>query len=692
MQYFALRSLPYSMLLVSLIGGGSPACAETASHDQNSQAVTDFKRLPLGFEWNQGQADPAVKAYARGHRYSFFLTSEEAVLSLAQPGHRRGVIRWKPLNANKNAKIEAEAPLAAELSYYIGNDASKWRKNVVPFGKVKYSGIYPGVDLVYYGNQDQIEYDYRIAPHADPRSIVISVSGANSSRIDAAGNLVMETPAGRVLHHKPYIYQEVDGKRQEIAGAFMLQGKNQIRFSVGSYDHERNLVIDPSLSFSTYLGGSQTDRGLAVTTDALGDVFVVGSTASLDFPVTSNAPYKTAASGMNGFVTVFLLGSAKGFYLSSYIGGNGDDEINAVQAALVPPDVYIAGTTTSTDFPNVGAIQQQSAGGKEVFIAKLSFPNDLAFSTYFGGSGDDIATGLALDVLGNINVVGRTNSTDLPTLGAIQTANAGGFDGFLVQLTNVGAPMLFSTYLGGSFDDEINAVAANGVVIDLAGDTKSLDFGRPSLPPTATSSQAFVAAINPSTLAKVFQKTFGGTKISSARGIAVDSKGNLLVAGYTTSTTFPVTQNALQSTLNGGYDAFIAKLTSGGLMTYASYFGGSGNDLASSVGVDPSGNVIFAGATSSTDFPVTSPLQPTYAGGSSDGFLVKLNANLTSVASSTYFGGSGTDAILGLNVGTSGNVVVVGSTDSTNLPITPGVVQTTNKGGTDAFAARISMK
>ena len=692
MRSFAPAGLASPIVLLLLLSGGLFASPDTVSSAQNSQAVQDFERLPLGFEWNQGQTDPAVKAYARGPRYSFFLTSDEAVLSLAQPGHRHSVIRWKPVNANPHARIEAVDPVAAQVNYFIGNDPAKWRKNVVPFGKVKYSGVYPGVDLVYYGNQDQIEYDFRVAPHADPKSIVVSVSGADRQRIDPAGNLVMETKAGPVVHHKPYIYQQdVDGKRAEIQGKFILEGKN-LRFAIGTYDHDRTLVIDPSLNFSTYLGGSQNDRGLAVSTDALGDVFVVGSTASLDFPTTANAPYKSLQGGTDGFVTVFFLGSAKSFYLSSYIGGSGDDEVDAVSTALVPPEVYIAGTTTSTDFPLVGAIQQQNGGGKDVFIAKLAFPDDIAFSTYFGGSGDDSATSLALDVLGNINVVGKTSSTDMPTLLPTQNTNAGGFDGFLVQLTNVGAPMLFSTYLGGSFDDEINAVAANGVVVSVAGDTKSLNFGRPAWPNISTTSQAFVAAFDTSEDTKLFQKLFGGNKISSARAIAVDTKGNSFVAGYTNSTNFPVTSNALQPANAGLYDAFVTKLNSTGGITYATYFGGSGSDLASSLGIDSSGNVIFAGGTTSTNFPTASSIQAAYGGGATDGFLVKLNANLTSVAMSSYFGGSGTDLILGMNVGTSGNVVVVGSTDSTDLPVTAGVVQATNKGGTDAFAAKIIMK
>ncbi len=688
MRAFAQTRLSSQVLLVLLLGGGLHAFADTPSPERNSKAIADFKRLPLGFEWNRGQTDSAVKAYARGPEYSFFLTSDEAILSLDRHG-KRAAIRWKPLNANPLARIDAEDPLAAETNYFIGNDPAKWRRHMTPFAKVKYNAIYPGVDLIYYGNQDQIEYDFVVAPRADPKPIVISVTGADRRWIDGAGNLVMETEVGSVVHHRPYIYQEIGGKRQEIAGKFILEGKNRVRFSIGRYDRDRALVIDPSLGFSTYLGGSQADQGLAVSIDGLGDVFVVGSTASLNFPVTANAPYPASGGGTDGFITVFLLGQAKGFYLSTYLGGSGNDEIDAVQTALVPPAVYVAGTTTSTDFPTLGAIQPTNAGGKDAFIAEFTFPNDLLFSTYFGGSGDDSATGLALDTLGNIIVGGNTNSTNFPTLDPVQSANAGGLDGFVVKLSNVGAPLLFSTYLGGSAQDSVNAVAANGTKIYVAGYTDSMNFGHPALPALPMSSQGFVVGINTNTPAKIFQKTFGGNGNTVAKAIVVDTSGNSYVSGYTNSAAFPVTANALQPALKGGYDAFFTKLTSAGQMAYATYFGGSGADLASSVAVDSSGNVYLAGGTTSTDFPTTNSLQAAYGGGAADGFVVELNSSLTSVTMSTYFGGSGTDVVLGMVVGSSGNLVIVGSTDSTDLPVTPGVAQPTNQGLTDAFAARI---
>jgi hypothetical protein len=661
-----------------------------ASAESHEKAIAGFKGLPLGFEWNSGQTDARVKAFARGPGYALFLTSQEAVITLSGSGHRKGVVRWKPLNANPDPKISALEPLSGSVNYFIGNDPKKWRRDVVPFAKVRYSEVYPGIDLLYHGNQDQLEYDFVVAPRMDPASIALSIEGADRLRIDG-GNLVMETPAGALFHHKPYIYQDIGGRRIEVSGNFVLDGNNRLRFSVGDYDHTQTLVVDPSLSFSTYLGGSGDDHALAVTVDSLGNTFVAGATASMDFPTTASAPNPHFAGGnTDGFVTVYLLAKASKFFISTYLGGSGDDEVDAIAVVHSPPEVYLAGTTTSTDLVTVGAIQPNNAGGSDAFVAKVTFPGTIAFATYFGGSGNESATGIALDGQGNILFTGKTNSTDLPLKSPIQNANAGGYDGFLAQLTNVGAPLTFSSYLGGSFDDTINAIALDKAGIAyLAGATMSSNFGQPSQAGHQIPHNGVATAINIGTGQAVYTRIFG-YGVTVAKGIVAESDGNIFVTGYTSSHAFPVTPNTIQSKYGGGpYDAFLTKFKSNGQILFSTYFGGSGADLASSVGIDSKGNVVFAGGTTSTDFPTASPTQAANKGGA-DGFVVQVKADLTGLGFSTYLGGSGTDTVLGMRVGAKGNVVVVGSTDSTDFPTTQGVLQTSNKGKTDAFATRIT--
>lgn len=669
--------------------------AKTSKEANHDEAIAEFKRLPLGFEWNSGQVDPAVKAFARGSGYALFLTANQAVVSLTRDRGRRAVVRWTPLHANPHPAIRPLDPLPGKINYKIGNDPKRWRKDIIPFGRIQYSNVYPGIDLVYYGHQDQLEYDYRVAPGADPRSIEFSIEGARRLHLNKSGDLVIDTAAGSISHHKPNVYQEIGGARQEIAGRFILESGNRVRFAIGDYDKTAPLVVDPALSYSTYLGGTGTDRALAVAVDSIGDAYVGGTTSSVDFPVTTNAPYPAALGGMDGFITVYLLGVGKGIFISTYLGGTGDDEVDTIQLSpAFPPDVYIAGTTTSTDFPLHGAIQTHNAGGKDAFIARLVFPSDIFFSTYYGGSGDDIVTGMGIDELGNVIICGKTNSTDLPTLAPIQASNAGGFDAFVAKVSNVGAPLYFATYLGGAYDDAAYGmgVDANGIVY-LAGGTNSSNFGNPSQSGNLWPSQGFVAAMNTVTSTSIYTKLFGGNGTTVAKAIAVDGAGHAAVTGYTNSATFPVSPNAFQKTYGGGtYDAFLSIFTPTGAWAYTTYFGGSGVDMASSVGIDSKGNVVIAGGTSSTNLTLQAPTQAANGGGTADGFLTKFNAGYTSLAFSTYIGGSGADTILAMRIGSKGNATFVGTTDSTNFPMQGSSVQTTNQGNTDAFLAKISLK
>ena len=671
-----------------------------------AKAAAEYSRMPMNFEWNQGQTDPQVKALARGRGYGLFLTNTESVLKLA-PGNQKGaVLRWKLMGSNPTPNVQPVDRLPASVNIFIGNDPSKWRKDVPVFGKVKYDTVYPGIDLIYYGTQEELEYDFVVAPGADPKAIRFAISGADKLRLDARGDLVMKTHFGEVRHHKPVIYQEVDGVRRGVDGHFVVEGK-QVAFAVGAYDRSRTLVIDPSLDFLTYTGGSNNDMGKAVGVDNLGQTYYGGATASTDFPINSNAPYPTSGGGTtDAFFSVLLFQTPHGskFFISTYFGGTGADAVTSMilapgSAGSTIPEIYVGGTTSSTDLPTVNPVQTQNAGGQDGFVAHLHFPNQILFASYLGGSGNDSINGIGVDSLGGIVVAGSTTSTNFPVKNARQPNNAGGADAFVTRYNGSETDYIFSTYLGGAGSEIANGLAVDGLGINatnniyIAGFTTSTSFGaanRLSLQKgiVANGSKAFVTVMSSDGSQALVSKQFGGSGTSSATGVAIDNSKNIFVTGFTNSTDFPVA-NAIQAAIGGKSDAFLTKFKSDGSMLFSTYLGGSGADQANAVAVDSSGNAYVGGVTTSTNFPTKNPVQASNGGGAGDGFVTEILANGSAIGYSTYLGGSGVDVITAISVGGAGNAVVTGYTSSTNLPVTSGVLQPHLKGGYDAFAGRI---
>ena len=404
-------------------------------------ALASYGNLPLSFEANGGQANPDVKFLSRGPGYSLFLTSTDAVLSLRQPaasavenrdsrtklgqnresdGGKTAVVRIRLVGAGPAPAIEGIDKLPGVSNYFIGNDPGKWRTNVPNYGRVKYRGIYPGVDVVYYGNQRELEYNFIVAPGSDPRVIRLRPEGVQKAVIDTGGDLVLQTGGGDLRLRKPTVYQEVEGVRRSIAARYVLRGKREIGFQVGVYDSSRPLVIDPVLSYSTYLGGSSRDVALGIAVDSTGAAYMTGYTESTDFPGASNDRFWDA------FV-VKLSPDGTALAYSTYLGGNSDSSGHglAVDSAGY---AYVAGSTSSTDFPvSASAYQRLPAGGSDVFIAKLTPDGELTYSTYLGGSAQDYLNGghsLAIGPDGSAYVTGYTYSTDYPTTeGAFRRSN-----------------------------------------------------------------------------------------------------------------------------------------------------------------------------------------------------------------------------------------------------------------------------
>ena len=703
-----------------------PIAAPLAQPDAATQARASaaYGQLPLSFEANQGQTDATVNFLSRGSGYTLFLTPGEAVLSLGA-GQGNDVVRMRIVGADPNAQSAGLEAQAGRTSYLLGDDSSQWHTGVANYGKVEYQDVYSGIDLVYYGNQRRLEYDFVVAPGADPKVIQLAFDGVRSMELDAGGNLILHTAGGDLVKDAPVVYQESDGARSSIAGRYLLDD-GQVSFEVGAYDHALPLVIDPILSYSTYLGGSGVDVGFAIAVDSAGSAYVTGTAGSSSFP-KQNPMQPKLTGGNDAFVTKFNA-AGSGLVYSTYFGGSGSDRGYGI-AVDGNGYAYVTGLTTSSNLTTtVGAFDTTIGGGIDAFVVKLNAGGSaLLYSTYFGGSGGENFNtpwrtgGIAVDGAGNAYITGKTNSLDLlTTTNAVQPAFGGGdFDAFVAKFdtTKVGAASLvYATYLGGSGDDE-----STGIAVDSAGNayltgwTGSSNFQTPNGFQTTRSgySDAFVAKLNSTGSALLYSTFLGGSGNEFAGGIALDTSGNAYVTGRTSAPTatpaqpadFP-TLSAFQSRYGGGLsDAFVTKLNPNlagvASLVYSSYLGGSGddnpNDNRGAIAVDAAGNAYVTGVAYSTDFPTVNAIQATLRG-DYDAFVTKVKVNATGSSElvySSYLGGSGDDRGFGIAVSTtSGNTFayVTGLTVSSNFP-TVNAFQPRRAGGEfpwDAFVTKIS--
>jgi hypothetical protein len=641
----AMRLCGVALGLVGLALMPAEAPAATApkpSSALKAEIESNYGKLPLSFEANQGQTDSQVKFLARGRGYALFLTPTEAVLSLAKPqaqAHAETsatsspeasgtVLAMQLSGANPEPQVTGNDALPGRVNYLRGKDPAHWHTQIPTYAKVAYEGIYPGVDLVYYGNQGQLEYDFVVAPGADPGALKLVFRGADRIEIKAAGELVLSTASGDIRMHAPVIYQETAGVRTTVAGGYVLKEPQQVSFEVAAYDTSRPLVIDPMLVYSTYLGGSGFDRGDGIAVDDGGNAYVTGGTISADFP-TVNAVQPAFAGGETDAFVAKLTPNGGQLLYSTYLGGSGFDNGFEI-AADNSGNAYVAGGTASADFPTVNAVQPAFAGGEnDAFVAKLT-PNggQLLYSTYLGGRNNEFGFGIVVDIRGNAYVTGFTASTDFPTVNAVQPALGGDIDAFVAKLTPNGSQLLYSTYLGGNGFDR----SFGGIVVDVrgnayvAGGTASTDFPTVNAvqPAIGGESDAFVAKLTPNGSQLLYSTYLGGNGGDESFAIAVDNSGNAYVTGSTASADFP-TVNAVQPALGGDIDAFVAKLTpNGSQLLYSTYLGGSGFDSGFEIAADDRGNAYVAGRTASTDFPTVNAVQPAFAGGEEDAFVAKL--------------------------------------------------------------------
>lgn len=695
----------------------SGAPLSSANQKTKARVGEAFGKLPLRFEANAGQTDERVKFISRGRGYSLFLTSTEAVMRLrtadlespskesaASIGARtikpqsqrltsQSIVRMKFVDGASNPKIDGLEQLPGKSNYFIGKDPAKWRRNVASYARVRYQNIYPGIDMIYYGAQGQIEYDFVVAPRANPNAIRLGFDGIERMELDATGDLILYTPGGQVRQRKPLVYQEVKGGRQEIAGRYALKGEREVGFEVGAYDRNRPLVIDPVLAYSTFLGGASTDAAQAVAVDSVGNAYVAGFTDSVDFPTVNALQPMPGNPDPNrfpadAFVAKFNRDGSALLY-STYLGGNDIDYARGI-AVDRNGSVCVTGVATSKDFPTKNAIQPAQADGPDLeffgdaFVAKLNAEGSaLVFSTYLGGENTDGGLGLALDRVGDIYVVGLTDSSNFPTQRPLQPALKGVENGFVAKLNASGSKLVYSTYLGGSIGDYCVSVAVDNFgAAYITGATGSEDFptANPLQPTLAGEADAFVAKLDAKGASLVYSTYLGGATYDAGASIAVDAIGNAYVGGQTFSTDFPL-KNPLQGALAGPSDAFIAKFNpTGSALRYSTYLGGAQNEITNGIAVDQQGQVYVIGATGATDFPTRDSIQPKPDIFESspffdNAFLTVLNAECSGLVYSTYLGGRKRDFANGVALDVLGNVYVVGETESEDLPTTPGAFQ-----------------
>lgn len=690
---------------------------------------------------------------ARGPGYAIVLGRSENRLVFGATQ-----IRTRLIGGTKVRTLEGLDPAPGITNYFIGAE-QEWRTDVTAYQSVRYQGVYPGIDMLFHGARKRLEYDFIVEPGADPRRIALAVEGARHLALAESGDLIVTTGDGEVCWKRPEVYQEIDGRRRAVAGRFRLDGRNKVRFAVGDYDRSKTLVIDPVVTFATYFGNTNNEAGRGVALDSSGNIYIAGYTTSANLPVSANAAQPAyggnTASYQTGDAFVAKFSPSGSLIAMTFLGGSKDDLASAITLDSAG-NVYVTGYSNSTNFPVTSNAYQKNMAGEggntlftigDAFITKLnSNLSQLVYSTYLGGSADEAGIAIAVDASGNAYVTGMTLSTNFPvTAGVVQPAfkGSGGQpatdfgvpffitgDLFISKLSPDGSTLLFSTYYGGSLDDAPSAIAVDSSGnVYVAGFTISSDF-----PVTHNAAQTtyggyeqqnlfyhlgdgFIVKLNPTATSVVYSTYLGGGGDDAVTAIAVDSSGDVYATGATTSTNFPVTAGVVGQRYSGPFsdpeaerivgDAFVVKLKPDGSgLIYGTYLGGNQDDHANAIAIDSAGNVFIGGATASGNFPVAGPTQSSYAGGGGehnngdemgDGFVAVLNSTATTEIFGTFLGGSMDDSVEGLTIDASDNIVVTGVTMSPDFPVTSAAYQPHYGGASsigrvygDAFVAKFT--
>ena len=663
----------------------TPPCVSTSA---KAPATVKWSEIPLSFEPNIGQESPEVRYLARGSSYTLYLADTEMLLS----GHNQAPLKMKVLGANLAPRIAGEGQQVSTSNYLVGNDPSKWRTSVPNFDRARSSNVYPGIDLVYYGHDGNLEYDWIVSPSADPRRIRLRFDSADRLRVDKEGELVIEIGQAEYRQKKPVVYQDVGGKRIQVAGRWLLHGK-EAGFRIGRYDRHQPLTIDPVLYYSTYLGGNSLDYGNAIAVDRVGNTYVTGFTGSANFP-TANPLQASLRGSQDVFVTKLNASGSARLY-STFLGSAGVDEGKAI-AVNSRGEVYVTGSAGFSDFPMKNAIQGTWGGSGDAFLTKLDATGSaLVYSTYLGGNGVDYGSAVALDPAGSAYIVGVTNSTNFPTVSPFQAAKGAQDDAFVAKINPAGSAWVYATYLGGNNEDQ-----GNGIAVDASGNAYLTGYTASTNFPVQSAFRgsntgvvdAFVTKLNPAGSALVYSTYLGGSALDFGTAIAVDSSGSAYVTGIVTSDDFPLA-SPIDATIGSHAvdDVFVTKFNpSGSALLYSTYLGGASGDDPYAIALDKAGDVFITGRTNSSDFPLVNPIQATRF--AFDIFVTEINPAGSAVLFSTFVGGSGSESGRGIAVDSLGNIHIAGESTSTDFPVV-NAVQMTSGGGQDGivllFATRL---
>ena len=749
----AIRYWLLTIGLAALVGvGGHPPLSGAASAEESdgsgtifstrgsSGASTEigkddgfgaFRGLPLSFISNAGQTDQQVKYYAKGPGFGVYFTPEKVVFSLVRGtsspetrkgdsrisspngtlsarsrGHQGIALAMEFIGVNPKVTVEGRAVAPGKVNFFLGNDPANWRAGLSTYREVVYRDLWQGIDGIFRGVDGQIKYEFVVHPGASVDSILLAYRGIEDLSLNSVGDLVLKTSVGEIIDERPYTFEKTGETRTPVDSRYVLhpQKDGSVAYGfeiVGDHDSESELVIDPGLEYSTYLGGGSSDGCYDVAVDSAGSAYLVGRTRSVDFPTMVGAFQGSKSGGQDGFVTK-LDPSGTSIVYSTYLGGGGLDQTESIVVDL-SGHAYVLGTTTSSDFPVTPGAFQSTRGTSNVdsFVTKLS-PNgsSLVYSTYIQNAAP---AAIAVDAGGLAFVVGQSSGGAAVTGGGYQTINrGGGGDAYVAKLNAAGSSLVFGTYLGGSgveiaLDLAIDAAGSPYVV----GTTRSSDF--PITPGAFQTTRSggvdgFVTKLTPDGSALVYSTLLGGSApgifSEESDGVAVDAAGCAYVTGATQSVDFPTTPGAFQTSYGGGgIDSCLSKLKADGSgLVYSTYLGGSDSEgPTKDVEVDGSGSAYVYGATRSPDFPLVNPIQSTLKG-PQDVFVVKFSPDGAGLLFSTLLGGSSVDGPVdsGIALDAAGCVYIAGETQSTDFP-TASPFQPTLRGVSDGFVAKICL-
>jgi len=617
------RLLPVVLFASTLVS--RPAADREPSGPTALPKLTAAAASGLRFEENRGQLDPAVRYVSRAGRAVVFLTDEGAKLRFG--GQAGGTELTMRVAGGRRVTPKGTELAAAKTNYFTGARALT---DVPSYGRVVYEGVREGVDLVFRGDEGTLEYDFLVKPGASTEGVAMEVSGAEGLSIGDAGELRIATTKGTLIEPRPHVFQRNDdGTLRDVPTSYRIVAKDRVGFEVAAYDHSRELVIDPAITYSTYVGANNDDRARAVAVDGAGAMYVVGSTMSTSFGTMN--PVQATFGGATDVFVAKIAAAGNTLVYATYLGGTDVDDVASI-AVDAAGAAYIGGQTSSADFPvTAGALQTVYGGVRDGFVAKLApAGNALTYATYLGGASTDRVESLVVDGTGNVYVGGSTNSANFPTANAYDSTYAGGFDAFLAKIAPAGNAFVYSTYFGMSGPDEGLAVG-------------------------------------------------------------IDGTGAAYLAGATFSTTLPLA-NAFQTTIAGGEEAFVTKFTAAGnALVHSSFLGGTANDRIQSMHVSTAGVVTVAGVTRSLDFPTRNPVQATHGGGTTDAFVTRVAAAGGSLVYSTYLGGGANDDGRAVTADADGYAYVTGITESATYPVLRAIVgHDTYKGGIDAFLSKLT--